>query len=207
MESKTIYNLEAKLFNSKTIDKYSLTFGDNLMSFRNENVEMQLYYNDIIGATKIANKDKLGYENLKSLIYLNACPKIPMINTSCCGKETSTFKREIIQIAIFAENEDETQLFNIFNNIALSNKPKLQEPIKKRLLVFVNPTSGRGKCMEKWLEAERVFNLSHVEVQLMKTKYHKHAYDYVLSLEKSVVKSILDFNFSSMELYASVEMG
>jgi len=200
MENNKKYCIEAKLHNSKNIDKFTLTFEDQFLIIRNNN-EIKLLYNDIIGATKSTDNLKEGYQNLKSPIYLNACPKIPEIKSSCCSKETSIFKRDIIQIAIYAEKEDETNLYNIFNNIALTNKPKLEHPNKKRLLVFVNPTSGKGKCMKKWLEAERVFNLGHVEIQLMKTKYHKHAYDYVLSLEKNVVK--LNFiTVSSMELYA-----
>ena len=172
---------------SNKIDKFTLSFEDHFLIIKNS-IEIKLLYNDIIGGTKSTDNLTEGYENLKSPIYLNACPKIPQINSTCCSKEASVFKRDIIQIAIFADKEDETNLLNIFNNIALSNKPKLEEPVKKRLLVFVNPTSGKGKCMKKWLEAERVFKLSHVEVLLMKTKYHKHAYDYVLSLEKNLVK-------------------
>ena len=200
LEKEKKYNIKAKIGNSKLIHQYTLTFQEDFLSFDNTN-EFSLNYDDIIGASIIKDENENGVISLNSPIYLNACPKVVIKSMSYfCIKPTSNLiKRETFQITIFSEKDDQEQLLNIFNNIGLYNKPMINEPLKKKLLVFVNPTSGKGKSMAKWLEAERVFNLSHVEIELITTQYYRHAYNYVLSLEKK--KVYYKYHFSMMELF------
>jgi diacylglycerol kinase family enzyme len=61
-------------------------------------------------------------------------------------------------------------------------------PVKKNYTVFVNPFGGKGKAIKVWEEIKlSFFDKSNIEINLVKTEYYKHAYEYVLKMDFSNV--------------------
>ncbi len=52
-----------------------------------------------------------------------------------------------------------------------------------RYLIFCNPFGGRGKAPKIWEEIKPYFDASFIEYDLVMTKYHRHAYDYLKDLD------------------------
>ena len=195
------YTIQASFEDSNNINNFDLKLGKDNLSFwnveSNSNI-LTISFNDIIGATRpeTDSLNEINQVNTLKLhpISLNYCPKLAIKSGYFCGTQSSTSNgkmRSIKQIFIFVESEYDNQLFNILNNIALFNNVSVIEPPKKRYIVFVNPISGKGKSLKKFAEAKKVFDLSHIHIELIKTTHYRHAYEFVLSMETKKVKNFL----------------
>jgi len=200
------YKIKASFEDSNNINNFDLKFGKEDLSFWNVESDtniLTINFDDIIGATR-PEKDSLNkfdQENLLRLkpISLNYCPKLTIKSQYCCGTQSNSSEekmRSLKQTFLFIESESDNDLYNILNNVALFNKVSVTEQPKKRYLAIVNPISGKGKSFKVYADAKKVFDLSYLNVDLMKTTYYKHAYEFVLSMETNRVKII--FSYFSM---------
>lgn len=193
--STLTYRIQTISENSKKIMSAILKINKDIISISHDESESELFcilFTDIIGASKLNEKFNLinGVHLLSDYpSVINYVPKISAYKNCCCSKKLHSIekKRSIKQIMIFIEKEHQNELINILNNLALYNKPSKNEPIKKKLLAFVNPISGKGHSLKRWLEAKKVFDLGHVEIELVRTRYYRHAYDFVIALEENKV--------------------
>jgi diacylglycerol kinase family enzyme len=52
-------------------------------------------------------------------------------------------------------------------------------PPKRKLLVLINPFSGRGLAAAKWLIARPILEKAYVEMTVIETQRANHAYEIV----------------------------
>ena len=106
----------------------------------------------------------------------------------CCCKQTGDIKAAKLYISFFLiqdqliyklENELNKLnycLYPSINEVALNNR-------KRRILFFVNPTSGTGKSLKIWNKAKSIFDLTNIDKKVIYTERPKHAYEVVLNLK------------------------
>lgn len=80
----------------------------------------------------------------------------------------------------------------IINQIALSNRYNINElQCKRKFLAFVNPIGGKGKALKVFNNIKNFFDMSSIEIVLVKTNYYKHAYEYTKSANLQEVNKYL----------------
>jgi len=52
-------------------------------------------------------------------------------------------------------------------------------PDKRKILILINPISGRGLALRNWTKAKPMVDLGHLEVTLRHTEYQNHAQEIV----------------------------
>ena len=77
-------------------------------------------------------------------------------------------------------------------------------PYKRNYIVLINPVGGKGKAIGIWNIIREIMDKSYINLKIVNTEYYKHAYDYVLKLDRG---QVIYSNISVMEYFVSLGMG
>ncbi|MGL4947766.1 MAG: diacylglycerol kinase family protein, partial [Mycoplasma sp.] len=144
---------------------------------------------------KIYTNWKLGQDELlkKALVRIMYIPKNEKSKSNCCkcffGCECRSctmkyWERDIVMLYFLINKHD---VSSITKFIALNTYAKLNEleavNRKRRLLIFVNPVSGKGISLKLWEKAKAIWDWAYLDMTLIFTERYKHAYDTVLNAD------------------------
>jgi diacylglycerol kinase family enzyme len=76
-------------------------------------------------------------------------------------------------------------------------------PYKRTYIVLINPIGGKGKALTIWNQIRNMLDISYINIKLVNTQYYKHAYEYILKLERDHVYLV---NISVTEYFVSLGM-
>jgi len=68
---------------------------------------------------------------------------------------------------------------------------------------LINPIGGKGKALKIWNQIRNIFYISYINIKIVNTQYYKHAYEYILKLDRDNVYLI---NISVTEYFVSLGM-
>ena len=104
----------------------------------------------------------------------------------CCQcKCTKSYKiRELITDYFLIKSDYINTIKECLYHISLPKLHELQSNDRKRkILAFINPIGGKGKALELWERAKKVFTQTKLEIDTIITRQYKEAYNYVLTLD------------------------
>jgi diacylglycerol kinase family enzyme len=76
-------------------------------------------------------------------------------------------------------------------------------PYKRTYIVLINPIGGKGKALKIWNKIRNIFDISYINIKIVHTQYYKHAYEYILKLDRDHVYLT---NISVTEYFVSLGM-
>ena len=131
---------------------------------------------DILNADTFCLEWRIGRESLLSVknennVFLRACPKSP--------KGDRIYHKYELE---FEKPEDQEQ-FNAFlqdNNMVIGGQ-------RKRLLVFVNPVSGRGRAKKIWEEVTKMLEEAEIDFKTVITTRAGQAKETVETMDLGII--------------------
>lgn len=80
------------------------------------------------------------------------------------------------------------EILNVLNSLASRNSYRIHEiPYKRKYIAFVNPIGGMGKAEETLAVVQEMFTKSYINVNVIRTQHHNHAYEIVSKLDRNEV--------------------